>query len=59
MLGLAIMAAKLAYQRCGYGTDHVTPDLMVPRARLRPNDRFRRSREYYRICDRITRGEKP
>jgi hypothetical protein len=59
MYGLALMAARLAYQRTGANPLYAEPDLFVPRDELRPNDGCAKSREYYNICDRIARGEKP
>lgn len=81
MFGLAIMAAKLANQRCGYDGAAVLAMRMLSSRiilsgevvrhcgfewQLTVVDRlscfdgtFKASREYYKICDRITRGEKP
>jgi hypothetical protein len=65
MLGLAKMAAGLAEQRVGYGPmDSNYTDLgayLCARRELREFDAIEVtfSREYYRIIDRIARGEKP
>lgn len=65
MLGLAMMAAQLAEKRAGYGPfegewENVG-DYMEPRRHLRrwKRDEVTFSREYYKICDRLNRGEKP
>lgn len=58
-LGLAMMASRLAYQRNGHDHTYAEPDLFVERAKLRKNDGFVLSREYYAIIDRIAQGEKP
>jgi hypothetical protein len=65
MLGLALMAAKLAEQRVGYGPmssnfgnvgEYLCPRSVLPQY---TPDLIPFSCEYYAICDRITRGEKP
>lgn len=58
--GLALMAAELScFRALGKACSGITPDEFVPRSELRPTDPYVMSREYYRIIDRIARGEKP
>ena len=65
MLGLALMAARLAEKRVGYGPSEAEwtnlGTYMEPRRALRrwEPDELAFTREYYRIIDRISRGEKP
>lgn len=66
MLGLAKMALRLAARRMGYSGPEA---LMTWNSGESPIERhllaksfpgvFRGTREYYAICDRITRGEQP
>lgn len=56
MLGLALMAVDLAVKRTGYGG----PQGVSPRSNVQRSPRFFAfSAEYYRIIDRLSRGEKP
>jgi hypothetical protein len=65
MHGLAMMAAQLAEKRVGYGPFQGQREnfgsYMEPRRNLRryARDWMQFSREYYRIIDRIARGERP
>lgn len=59
-LGLALMAAELScFRALGKVCSGITPDEFVPRSELSFNDPYVMSREYYRIIDRIARGQKP
>lgn len=58
MLGLAKMAMDLAWRRVFRGQP-MGKQWPNPVLRSELHDIFPASIEYYRICDRITRGEKP
>jgi hypothetical protein len=58
MLGLARMAMDLAWRRAFKGTP-MGKQWHNPVHRSELHDIFPASIEYYRICDRISAGEKP
>lgn len=60
MLGLAQMAAHLAQMRKGLViVDQGHIDIVKRKSAENFPSAFPSSAEYYRICDRIARGEKP
>lgn len=58
MIGLAMMAANLAHQRIG-GLPLSDGSNWTPYERKEVDHNTPNSREYYRIIDRISRGEQP
>lgn len=60
MLGLAIMAARLAYLR-EHGVEPIAFDAPLADRKTAFQSNWHRTatREYYLIIDRITRGEEP
>jgi hypothetical protein len=58
MLGLARMAMRLACKRVYRDPKMADCILLMPRGEAEPYPRSAGA-EYYRICDRIARGEKP
>ena len=58
MFGLARMALRLACHRVYQDADMADSIMLAPRRHVVPNG-VSANAEYYRIIDRITRGEKP